>query len=226
MRSVIPHNTCSKQHYWDILTEAQMLRGGWDRPAPVSRWERDALFYVLNVKGMSEIVAPVARSTDKMIRALSLMHQIPVITNHPGRTTNALLHLDPTGPAFARAFEAGGGVDMFYLDCPMPLLDVIMLQLLDVCNKVLCVRVPVAYWTACCGTSSECYFRMYRKTSTLLRIHCTDREGESLPHHWMLIFKDHKTRLECCFPGLSPWTEAVGLKDGGPSAPGTMTLDW
>ena len=186
-------------HIENVLRAAQGLRVAVTPAVPLASWEVQSLTYYLALSDMRQIVIPVATPGDEVMTRLFLASGAPVITNHPAPCSGTVLHLDPTSPAFARAFASGGGVDMFYLDMPEPLLDLSIAICLTVCNKVVCVRVPSSFYEDAdsCPEFRTNFWKGGRKSDDTLYVVHLGPDGSLAPHNWLFLFPSSIEKERC-----------------------------
>jgi hypothetical protein len=181
-----------------VLEAATQLRTQNVPRPPVLASESESLFAVLNVSCMSQMVVVAGAQGDGWVKFVRDRTTVPVVVNHPpgGAASSqplvgvpSHLHLDPIGSTFSAYFQPAGGVDMFYVNIDPVLLDVVVPPLLEVCNKVVCLRFPSS-WRLRANRWRDWWFYELEAEGRVLWVEPRFPDGSVTPFCWLCIFSD------------------------------------
>jgi hypothetical protein len=155
---------------------------------------RQALCSLVDFRRVKQVVhlahSPEAARLAEQIRTHT---DCPVLLNHPVASVSCHLHQDPMHGSCYQFLRRAGGADIFFLQTPPPLLDLILPLAAAHCNLAVFAHVPRS-WVDNSTPARFHWLHGMGAAGRLLTMHLEAARSDEPPMVWLAVFAGPEAR--------------------------------
>ena len=174
---------------------------------------QQALCSLVDFRSVKQVVHLVhSQEAERLAEQMRTNTSCPVLLNHPVASTSCHLHQDPVHGSCYQFLRRAGGADVFFLQAPTPLLDLILPRAAAHCNLAVFANVSRS-WVDNATPARFHWLHDMGTAGRLLTMHLEVANGNAPPMVWLAVFAGPEERESLMSRPLPPLVSNLWVRD-------------